>query len=938
MELSIETVLIGLLTGLAYALLGTGLVLIYRGARVINFAHGQMGALAAALLVRLVLNYRWNYFLALAAAIVVGAGIGAGVELAVIRRLFKAPRLVVLIATIGVAQLLLVLEYLLPAVPQQSRYPSPLDRTIEVGSLVLHSGHFMVLAFVPAAVAGLSLFLTRTPTGTAIRAAAENPDTATLVGVSAKRVSLVVWALAGALAALTAVLIAPIRPSSLGSPVEALGPGLFLRALTAALVGRMVSIPWTLAGGVAIGIVEALMFVNVRTPGAVEALLFVAILGLLLRRGTGRADDGEAWSLTPKVLPPPAAFENLWWVRRMPQLVGAGALLVAVVLPWIFTSSGDIFLFSRVLVYGMIVLSVSVLIGWAGQLSLGQFAFVGLGALGAAALADYGMPFMPSVVYITLAGALVAVLIGFPAVRVRGLFLAVATLAFSLAAADYFFRRPLFLGGESFATVRRGSLFGIDLSSQRAYFYLILVVFVAVVSSVSRLRRTGVGRSMIAVRDNDNGAASFGIAPAATKLTAFALAGGIAALAGALLGGLRGQFSPADFGPSDSLAVVSMAIIGGLGSVAGAVIGALYVVGLPALFGNSVEVSLMTSSIGLLVLLLYFPGGLVQVGYSMRDALFRRLARDMPVPESSGRSSIEMVERIARNTGRDDIAYAEVPLRCTDVTVRFGGLMAVNGASIEVHDGEIVGLIGSNGAGKSTLMNAISGFVPVASGTVELLGTDVTDKPPHERARLGTGRVFQDARLFPDLTVRETVLVALESREHSEVVPALLGLPPSRRAEAAKRAESEEYLAFLGLGRYADVFVSSLSTGTRRIVEMTCLLAQGSRLLLLDEPMAGIAQREAEAFAPLIRRIKDELGASILVIEHDMPLVMAISDRIYCMSAGVQIAHGKPDEVRTDPKVIAAYLGTDERAIQRSGRLGKARRRRPVTEEELSPL
>jgi ABC-type branched-subunit amino acid transport system ATPase component len=181
------------------------------------------------------------------------------------------------------------------------------------------------------------------------------------------------------------------------------------------------------------------------------------------------------------------------------------------------------------------------------------------------------------------------------------------------------------------------------------------------------------------------------------------------------------------------------------------------------------------------------------------------------------------------------------------------------------------------------------------------------------------GRVFQDARLFGDLTLRETVRVALEAHSRSEFVPSLLSLPPARRAERAKAADADAYIEFLGLGRYADSFMSDLSTGTRRIVEMACLMAQGAQLLLLDEPTAGVAQRETEAFGPLIKRIQSELGATIVIVEHDIPLIMSISDRVYCLAAGACIAEGEPDTVRNDPAVVAAYLGTDERAIARSG-------------------
>ncbi|MCA1711848.1 MAG: ATP-binding cassette domain-containing protein [Actinobacteria bacterium] len=223
--------------------------------------------------------------------------------------------------------------------------------------------------------------------------------------------------------------------------------------------------------------------------------------------------------------------------------------------------------------------------------------------------------------------------------------------------------------------------------------------------------------------------------------------------------------------------------------------------------------------------------------------------------------------------------------------------------------------------GKSTLLGACSGFVPPTGGSIALLGRDVTRLAAHDRARLGLGRIFQDARLFDDLTVRESVLVALESQERAELVPSMLTLPPARKAERRKQARAAEQLDLLGLGRYADVQVRTLSTGTRRIVELACLLAQDARVLLLDEPTAGLAQRETEVFGPLLLRIREQLGATLVVVEHDIPLVMSISDRVQCLSAGRTIALGPPEQVRADPAVIASYLGTDERAITRSGPL-----------------
>ncbi len=917
--ISVETLTIGALTGLTYAVLAAGLVLVYRATRVINFAHGEIGAFGAAVLAKLVIDEHWNFFAALTVVLMLGGALGAAVELTIVRRLFRRPRLVLLVATIGVSQLMLVFQLLIPQIRHASPYPSPFRQTLRVGDLLLLSGHFMVIAFVPAVITGLSLFMTRTPHGVAIRAAAENPDRAELAAISTKRVSTMVWILAGVLSTLTAILIGPLRGTIVGIPQATVGPSLLLRALAAGLVGGLTSLPLALVGGVAIGMGEALMFANVSDPGFVDAALFVLVLVLVVVRGRQASDD-SGWALAPRVASLSETLRGRWWADHLGHLAGATGIALAVAMPLVFTTPSQNFLFTRVLVFALVGLSVTVLTGWAGQLSLGQFAFAGVGAMVAVAFVSRGVVFPVAVAYATVAGVVAAIAVGLPALRARGLFLAVTTLAFAVAANSWILSQKVFTDGRSVLSLPRTTIFGaLDLHSQRTYYYVCLAVLVVCAAAVGQLRRTGIGRTIIAVRDNDAAAASFSIAPATAKLTAFALAGGLAALGGALYAGLRVQFGANTFGPELSLQLVAMVVIGGLGSVSGAILGAVYVVGLPALWGNSPTISLLTSGIGLLVLLLYLPGGLLAAVHRARDALVAQAVRRYPSP--SRRAALPTkAEAPAASDARARAVQRDVPaLDVSDVSVHFGGRIALDGVSLTAMPGEVVGLIGANGAGKSTLMNVISGFVHPDAGTIAVFGAGVTHLSADQRAALGVGRVFQDARLFGDLTVRETVKVALEARERSELLPSLLGLAPSRRAESTKAALSDDYIDLLGLGRYADTFTSDLSTGTRRIVELCCLVAQQARLLLLDEPTAGIAQRETEAFGPLLVQIRVELDATILLIEHDIPLVMGIADRVYCLSAGVEIASGAPDAVRRDPAVVAAYLGTDERAIARSG-------------------
>jgi ABC-type branched-subunit amino acid transport system ATPase component/branched-subunit amino acid ABC-type transport system permease component len=518
-----------------------------------------------------------------------------------------------------------------------------------------------------------------------------------------------------------------------------------------------------------------------------------------------------------------------------------------------------------------------------------------------------------------LFACLIAVIVGVGALRVRGLLLAISTLAFAIAAQVYLFQRPFFTGGRTTVQIPRADLGPFELTHKnRAYYFFALVVLVLVLVALARIRRSGIGRSIIGVRENPDAAAAMTVSANRAKLTAYALAGFVAGLGGAILGAVNTTFGPSErfFLVEDSLKIVSIAVIGGLGSLSGAVVGAVWVIGLPAFWPDNDTVPLFTSSIGLLIILLYIPGGFVQIGYWLRDQLLTWVARRLP-PEPV-KTVVTAPVSLTRVAGGLLPLNADGSVLATEeITVRFGGLVAVNGVDFHARPGEVIGLIGNNGAGKSTLLNAIGGYVR-SSGAVQLLGRDVSGKRPYQRARLGLGRTFQAATLYPELTVRDTVLLAMEARHRSPFWGTLLYAPPTVRAERASRAEAGELIDFLGLGRYADRHVAELSTGTRRIVELATVLAVSPRVLCLDEPTAGVAQREAEAFGPLITSIQRELGATLVIVEHDLPMILSISDRVYCLEAGSVIAQGGPADMRSDPKVVASYLGTDDRAIERS--------------------
>ena len=942
-ELTEQALFYGAISGLTYAVLAAGFVLVYRSTGVLNFAQGEIGAFGVAIIGLLAAGYDipyWpSFFLAVATSVV----ISVVVEMTVVRRLSTSSRLVLLIATIGLAQLLFAARLLLPDAAASEPFPLPFDVSWRLSDTILVvSREVLVLIVAPVTILGLALFMTKTRFGLMVRASASNPDTARVFGISVKQTSTIVWAIAGGFAAVTAIMIAPIQGITPGSAVRAgtaaIGPALLVRALVVALIARMRSLPLCLVGGLIVGVFESVVRANVdrNNQSIVDLWLFVAALVLVLFWVRGNRDPA-AFSLSARVKPIPERLMALWYVRHL-TTIGFGVLFGGLaLLPLFLDRPSQEFLWTDVLIFAMVALPLSMLLGWAGQFSLGQFAFVGLGA-GVMVMVTHDLdipvpfdlfdlslqlPWGVALLVATALGVVAALLIGLPALRVQGLFLAVVTLAFSVAAASWLFDQGAFTGSAFTTTtpfMEPPVIGGIDFGDRRSFYYLCLGCLAVMTAIMARVRRTGLGRSMIAVNENEDMAAASTISAIRMKLVAFALSGGMAAFAGALFITLRVELNPAGtFTPDGSLRMIATAVIGGLGSVAGPIIGALFVRGVPVAFGDVEEVQLLTSAIGLLLLLMYFPGGLMQIVYSGRDAVLgwadRRLGDRGRIPAAPGRPVVP-----TRDAREIAVPEGAAWLRLDDVRVHFGGINAVDGVSLVVQPGELVGIIGTNGAGKSTLMNAVSGFVP-STGTVEVLGHDVSGLSAHRRHRVGLGRGFQAARLYPELTVRETIMVALEARERSLVVPSLTGLPPSPRAERQKRSEALALIDFVGLGDYAEQFVANLSTGTRRIVELSCLVAADAKLLLLDEPTGGVAQRETEAFGPLILSIREELGAAMVVIEHDMPLIMGISDRVYCLEAGGVIAEGTPEAVRDDPLVVASYLGTDERAIQRSGGL-----------------
>ena len=924
-EIPLNVVILGLVNGLTYALIAIGLTLVYRTSRVLNLAAGEMGALPALLIPILVINKGWPYWLALVLALVGAAAIGGLTESLVIRPLSRGPRLTMLVATIALAQALFGFSLLIPRGGDLTgkAFPTPFDWHLTIGTLVLGPGQLLILIVAPLCALAVTVFLRRSPLGRASRATAENPEAARLAGVPTGRVSFGIWVIAGLLAGVGAVLIGATRPLTLSA---ALGPALLLRALGASMLGGLSSIWGSFGGGIAIGIVEALVLWNYPVGGVLELVLAIVILlSMLLKPGLGRSRqmrEGADWTLTTAVRPLTPAESRLPLVRIARVVVLTIVIAIAALAPFAVRPSLQVTLTTIVLI-ALVALSLVVLTGFAGHVSLGQFAFAAVGAAVGGRLYQLGIPHLASAAIVIIVGAAVAVVVGLPALRLRGLFLAVSTLGFALAVASWLFFQGwlVHMSPETGSSLQlpRPTLFGIDFNEENRYYWLCLGVLLIVILMVYRLRRTGPGRAMLAVRDNEASAASLSLVPWRVKLTAFALSGAIASLAGFLYGGLLINFAsdPSQtFAPGESLSFVVIAVFGGITSATGAVLGALWVEGIPRLLGEGY--ALLSSGLGVILILLLMPGGLATLVFALRDRFVRFASRRHATAGVASTADVQPSERdgsrarIRAGLASSVTATAEdsaAPLTAKDIRVNFGGLRAVDDVTVHAAAGEVLGLMGPNGAGKTTLFDVLSGNLRPEHGCVELDGRDVTRLASFRRARLGLGRTYQQARLFADLTVLESVSVALERHHRSWLVPSMIGWPGSVRSERARTARAAEVLELLDLQEYAHRPSSQLPTGVRRMAELACVIALQPHVLLLDEPTAGYTPRETEAFGETIEDVRRHLGATIVIIDHDVRLMRHLVDRLYVLAAGKVIAEGPPSILDSDTRVAEVYLG-----------------------------
>ncbi|HAM24133.1 MAG TPA: hypothetical protein DCM51_01035 [Actinobacteria bacterium] len=936
-DFSAPNLVLGLFTGFLYGLLAIGIVLVYRSSRFINFAHVAIGVFAASIFSAIVSRQGLPYWLMFPVGILFGALIASGVEAGFVRRIADAPRVLGTVVTLGLSQFLIVFGLVVNAKNASGRlFPKPplpsFLTGIKVGQITVSPSFVTVLLLAPVVLLALSLFLKRSRYGLAIRAAADNPDAASLAGVSARRMVTLSWALAGAIAAFSVILIYP----TINLPdKDFLGPSLLVFALAGAVIGRFQNLPITFFSAVAIGVIDQVLRSNQEQVGLSQLVLVIIVFaGLLLqpKLSSRRDEDRGEWN---KLYPPqlPTGVARLFTVRLITPVISVAAIVISVLIgTTVSNQTATILTFA--VGFTIVGLSVGILTGVAGQLSLGQFAYAAISGTVSVRVAVATGQFFLGLLAGVITGAVVATIVGIPALRLRGLALAVSTLAFAFATSAWFLQQEFLIGPTaSGIKVPTVDFPGLDLSLPRNYFVFSLGFLVICFVLAANVRRTGFGRVLRALRDNENAARAFTIAAPIRKLQTFAVAGGLAAVGGIVIANSITTLTPDYFKGTFSVDVVSQTVLGGLGVLFGPAIGALYsrvpqLIQLPEL----VPSLLILLAVILIVLI---PRGLGGLLVRMRNSGAFALARLQGVDpqeairidegetdESEDRRlrAIDLLP-LKQNQGSDPfvgIDPAALPpiLEVSGASRSFGGIRAVSGVDLAVRPGEILGIIGPNGAGKTTLFEIIAGFTAPDAGTIVFNGRDITGLTPEARAKLGLVRSFQAARLYPTMSVLETVMVAMERSAPTSVGLSLLGLPgPDRR----KRDKAMQYLEVMGLDTLKAKPVGELSTGTRRMVEITCMLALDPKVLLLDEPAGGIAQSEGESLVQLLTGVNRDLGTTLVVVEHDLPLLFRLAQRVIAMELGAVIAEGAPDAVRNHPDVVRSYLGADMTAVERSG-------------------
>ena len=900
-------IVVGITTGAAYGLAATGLVLTYKTAGIFNFAYGAFAALSIFVFFYLHDEHGWPWPLAALICLGVLAPVEGLAMERLARALDRAGTGVRVVATVGILLVVLGVGTLWYG-QNQTIIPSFLPAT-SIYILGVHVSYAQIIVTSLSIVLTLALYLffRYLRAGIAMRGVVDNPALLSLTGESPVRVRRWAWLIGSVFASLAGLMLAPAL--SLDALIITM---LIVQAFGAAAIGYFSNLPLTFAGGLVVGIAGALATKYVAQvpwlgglPSALPfAILFVVLIVtprrlLLERRVTFTRLARSSYYAPPAVRS------------------GFGTVVVVVLLLVPSFAGANLAVWSTFLIDVLLLLSLGLLVRTSGQLSLCQYAFAAIGAAAFCHLADDAhVPWLVAVVTAMVITAAIGALLALPAIRLSGVFLALATFGFGIFVEQMFYNQSFMFGSLTDgvpAPRPHVSLAGWQLDSDTGFYYLILLIVLLATAFTLAVQRGRLGRLLRAMSDSPLGLEAYGTSINLTKVVVFSISAALASLSGALLAMLFHYGVGGNYASFNSLTLLAVVVIAAVGDPWYAMLGALGLAVLPGYWTASNVSTYFEIAAGFFAVVFALQADhLPTVPKRLRallDRAGRRKPRTISAPAGRAAPGPAPLPALPHNEAPQDRAAG---LEVSGLTVRYGQVTAVRGASLHAPMRGIVGLVGPNGAGKTTIFNACCGLLRPSDGRVILHGRDVTSSSPSARARRGLGRTFQKAQLFDSLTVAENVALGREAE--------LAGANPLRQL-IASRAQTREVaaavtaaLSAVGIAHLAGTQAGLLPTGQKRLVELARVLAGGFDVILLDEPSSGLDAAESRHFGEILQRVVAERGVAVLLVEHDMELVTRICRQVYVLDFGALIFDGTAQEMTADPTVRSAYLG--ERSIE----------------------